>query len=297
MKKLIEKILKQENIQHKTITKSTSGFTNEVFFVDDKYVIKVVAQRTKPEKLQKEIAFYKAAKLDNIPKYVSSGVCDGVDYLIISKLRGESLYSIWHKLDNDTRQNITLQIADILNDFHKQGYEFLQYKFVSKDWLAKWNRSFDINIDMLKKRGFDADFLQEFKENRLQEIMQEQTLGLVYNDAHFDNFLWDGKKVYLIDFDRVLYCSIDYEMLIISLMLNNPTKFASEEDEPNIDINHYQDILKVIKQRCKDMFDFEFYEDRVFIYQFIYNLGNAYEYDRNEWIREEIDKFKTYFGV
>ena len=130
MQLLIEKILKQEHIPYHTITKSTSGFTNQVFFVDDEYVVKVVSKTTKPEKLQKEIAFYRSVKLDNIPKYISSGVCDGVDYLIISKLKGDSLYSIWHQLDDLTRQKIVANMTEILNNFHKQGYEFLQQKYI-----------------------------------------------------------------------------------------------------------------------------------------------------------------------
>ena len=63
--------------------------------------------------------------------------------------------------------------------------------------------------------------------------MQEQKLGLVYNDAHFDNFILSGDELFLIDFDRVVVASIDYELLIIKSMLDNPCKFASEIDQNN----------------------------------------------------------------
>ena len=114
MEKLIEKILDKENISFKKITKSTSGYTNLVFYVDNIYVVKIIAPYTKPEKLKKEISFYKNIKLNYMPKYVSSGSIDGVDYLIIKKIKAKSLYEIWHKLDNRRRQNIIFKITNIL---------------------------------------------------------------------------------------------------------------------------------------------------------------------------------------
>ena len=50
MEKLIKKILNKENIFFEKIIKSTSGFTNIVYFVDNNYVVKIVAPNTKPEK-------------------------------------------------------------------------------------------------------------------------------------------------------------------------------------------------------------------------------------------------------
>ena len=296
MNTLIEKILKKENIQYKNITKSTSGFTNEVFFVDDNFVIKIVGKTSKSDKLKKEINFYKNIKLDFVPQYVSSGNLDGLDYLIITKLQGKSLYSVWHILTDEQRSNCVKQIANILKKFNTQKYDFLQPKYVYKNNAERWQKSFVLNIDILKNRGFEIDFLQDFLNTKLDQIMSQQKLGLVYNDAHFDNFILDSDRVYLIDFDRVLYGSIDYELLIIEQMLDNPCKFASEVDEPNVDKKDYQNIHKILKQNYPEIFDFERIEDRVFVYRFIYNLGNAYEYDRNNWIQNEIDKFKKHFN-
>jgi hypothetical protein len=53
MKNLIKRILEHENIPYQTIIKSNSGFTNIVYFVDEKYVIKVVNTQTRPEKLDR----------------------------------------------------------------------------------------------------------------------------------------------------------------------------------------------------------------------------------------------------
>lgn len=297
MEKFIAKILDKEKIPYTKIQRSTSGFTNIVFFIDDKYVIKIVNQQTKPEKLLKEIAFYQNVKFDFIPKYISSGNINGVDYLIIEKLKGVSLYKIWHKLSEKERENIIKQIANILNRFHNVSSDFLAQKFINASSLQKWQRSFEINIKILNEKGFDTTYLEDFSKTKLEKIMREQRNGLVYNDAHFDNFIYDNGKIYLIDFDRVLYCSIDYELLTIKTMIENPRKFASKEDEEKINLKDYSKIYYQLQKYSKELFNFKHISERVFIYQFFYNLGEAYEINNNEIIESELLKFKNFFKL
>ena len=41
MEQLVKQILTTEKIEYKAIKKATSGFTNLVYFVDDKFVVKL----------------------------------------------------------------------------------------------------------------------------------------------------------------------------------------------------------------------------------------------------------------
>ena len=296
MEELIRKICKENNIDCKDIKKSVSGFTNITFFVNDTYVIKVINTFTKPEKLQKEISFYKNVKLDFIPEYVASGNIDDRDYLIIKKIDGVSLYYIWHMLNKEQRTDAVMQIANILNKFHELRGEFLQPKFIQKDWTEKWVNSFKLNIDILKKKGFDTTFLQTFLDTKLRDVFFENKPCLIYNDSHFDNFIYDNGKIHLIDFDRVLYCSIDYELLVIKMMVEKPEKFANEQAEPYVKFDDYKDIYSLFKKYAPNMFDFKNIDDRVFIYTFIYRLGEGYEYNRNDWIEEQLNLFKKHFN-
>ena len=291
----IKKILELEKIDYTKIEKSESGFTNLAYFIDNKYVIKVIAKQTKREKLQKEIEFYKNTNLDYIPKYISSGCIDEIDYLIIEKLEGHSLFEIWHTLNDTQRDDIVIQIAKILKDFHKQNSTFLDNKYITLDWIEKWNKSFLLNIDILKQKGYDTTLFEDFRVNMLPKIFEQQKPALVYNDAHFDNFLYHNGKVKLIDFDRILYCSMDYELLILKQMLDCPIKFASEKDEPNVDIKDYQNILPILKKEYKELFDFEYLEQRIFVYQFIYNIGQSFEYHDTPRLENELNKFISYF--
>ena len=89
---------------------------------------------------------------------------------------------------------------------------------------------------------------------------------------------------------------IDYELLIIKSMIDNPTKFANENDEINIKSVDYQKIYSWLKKYVPDMFDFKYIDDRVFVYQFIYQLGQAYECERNDLIEEQLNLLKKWFN-
>lgn len=292
---IIEKILALNNIVYKNIVKSQAGFTNMVYFVDDKYVIKIVERDKKDEKLVKEINFYKNIKLDFIPRYIASGNVDGTTYLIIKKIKGCSLFHIWHKLSQVQREKVVVKIVKILKCFHKQNFQFLQEKYILNDLQESMQKSFDINIEVLKNKGFDTTLLQDFKETKLKNIFKQQKPCLIYNDAHFDNFIYRKGKIYLIDFDRVKYCSVDNELLIILQMLDNPKKFANIQDEKYVDKKDYQFIYNQLKTLYSQLFDFKYINERLFIYQFMYQLGQAYEYDNNQEITKLLKNFKEYF--
>ena len=296
MRELVKSILMQEQIKFNNIKKSDSGFSNLVCFVDDLYVIKILESNGNKTKFLNEVGFYKNISFDFIPKYITSGIYKETHYLIIEKLKGKPLYDIWHTLTKEERNDITKQIALILKEFNAQSdYSFLDQKYIRPNSIKLWQNAFRINIDILSKRGYDTELLTEYMNNQVPIIFKEDKLGLVYNDAHFDNFIYDVKNIKLIDFDRVLYCSIDYELLILTTMINNPRKFANEATEPFVEIKDYIDILTTLKNEYPELFDFEYLEDRLFIYSFFYMLGNAYEFDLEWLIQECVNKFRIKF--
>ena len=133
MEGIIKQILNKEGISYNQLIKATSGFTNLVYFVDDKLVVKLSKDEQTKKKIKKEVSIYKNIKLDCVPKYISSGNIDSYEYLIISKIKGYSLYSIWHTLSKDERQSCVKQIAAILKEFNKQDFNFLseEYKYLN----------------------------------------------------------------------------------------------------------------------------------------------------------------------
>lgn len=290
---LIKRILDSEGIVCNTLRKHESdfGFSNSVYFVDETYVVKIPCDKTKSERLKKEIAFYKNTQLDFVPKYIASGEMDGIDYLVIEKIDGNNLFHIWHSLGEDEQIDAIKQIAEILNKLHSIKGDFLDEKYIQTNWLEKWQKSFDVNIKLLENYGIDATSLKKFREEKVDKLFAKNKNGLVFNDAHFDNFILKDGKVYAIDFDRVLYCPVDYELVVLKEMLEKPQTFTNPFDRKNVRTEDYNFIYGLLKQYCPDMFASKYVEERVAVYRLMLSLSLAYENNDRRLMKHAIEKF------
>jgi serine/threonine protein kinase len=290
---IIKEILRYKDIKFRQLTKSESGFTNLVYFIDDKLVIKVLESNGNKVKFANEIGFYKSMDFDFIPKYICSGDYQGVKYLVIEKIQGMSLYEIWHLLSDKEKKNIIIQISHILKKINEHvNSSFLDKRYIRDDLVTLYQNAFDTNIAILEKKGYDIDFLKKYASERVPVVFKESRCGLVYNDAHFDNFIYDGNELKLIDFDRILHTSIDFELLILSTMVKNPKKFASERIEPFVSVKDYQDILPVMRREYPELFNFKYLDERLYLYSFFYTLGNIYTYKLDHLLKRVLDDFK-----
>lgn len=293
MIELIKDILNKEKLNYNKITKVNSGFTSIVYFVDD-MVIKLALQEEKKKKLKKEIDIYKNISLNNIPQYIGSGEFNNYIYLIISKISGKSLYKVWHNLTEIERENCIEQIAKTLKDFNKQNAEFLNSEYKIIEWEESVLGEFRYNINEIKKLGINTENVSKFVS--ITDLFKNNVFGLVYNDAHFDNFIYDKGKIYLIDFDRVVYAPIDYEMLIFKTMCDNPSKFASEEDEANVFNEDFIKVYAWFNKYYKEIFEIKNIDKRIKIYQFNYHCKHALNMNNREfskeWLKELVDEFR-----
>lgn len=290
MQKIIKQILHINNISYKEIKKALSGFTNLVYFIDDSYVIKLSKEEIKKKKIEKEISVYKNIVLDFIPKYIASGEIQDYKYLIISRIKGESLYSTWHKLNNEERKNCITQIAYILKEFNNKDFNFLEDKYKFFKWKEYISNELKEKLKQLEIMGFKVNDIVDFIDQELPNLFKKNYFKLLYNDAHFDNFIYNNGKISLIDFDRVMVGPIDYEMLIFKTMCENPKKFACEEDE--IIKGDFEGVYQRFKSEYSEIFAVENIDKRVFIYQFDYLLGQAINCKDYSLIERLLDSFK-----
>lgn len=266
-----------------------------MYFIDDKYVIKVLKTTGNEMKFNHEIGFYQSMDFDFMPKYITSGEYKGIKYLIIEKLKGFSLYEVWHRLSIDEREKIATQVANILKRINqKVNTTFLDKRSIQDDLISHYQNAFDTVISSLENQGHDIDFLRNFASKSIPVIFEECKCGIVYNDAHFDNFIYDGNKLKLIDFDRVIYTSIDYELLILGTMVKNPKKFASEKMEPYVKIEDFQDLLPIIRKVYPELFDFKYLDGRLYVYSFLYTLNNIYTFKLHHLLPKVLKAFKTF---
>ena len=229
----------------KNISKINVGFTNSVYFADDKYIIKICNNKDNETNFENEIKFYKNNS-DNkyIPKmysfYISTSN-DDFSYEIIEKINGKSLYFVWHELDENKRKEIVKEIVNMMKSFHSiKGKSYDWALYINEKLKRNFNKCFDLKLFSQTEK----DMAEQILKN-INDYLMSSDFRLVHSDIHFDNIIYcnDG-QIKIIDFETSLYAPIDYELDIFLRMCNNPLKYASEEAENLIKIEDYLNIEK-----------------------------------------------------
>ncbi len=285
----IEKIIKKIVHQNKSllgnnpqVSKINIGFTNTLYNVDDKYIIKVCTDETNEDKFKKEINFYNSNK-DNtlIPKlYISNTDKNDVPYMyeILEKIEGVSLYEVWYKLDESEREEIIKQLCEVMKKFHSN-------KGQAYDWVKKISDLFVGLYEKAKESKFFSDEeLIQLNEAYLKfpEYLKSDEFVLVHNDLHFDNIFYKDGRIKLIDFERSVYAPKDFELDILYRMIRKPWKFASEENEQYTKLSDYENIMSYIEKYYPELIHIDNLYKRLAIYDIVYFLNqyiNAPQYD------------------
>ena len=280
MQKIVDS---NEILKGKQFKLITAGFTNTIYSVDN-YIIRLCTDSKNEERFENEINFYKENKDNNgIPKlYVSDATKAKVPYYyeVIEKVSGKTLYELWYRLSDIERRKIVLKIIDILRPFHSkkvEGYDFskeMQAKiFYLKDKCNLDDELFNDLIDMCYKY---------FKEN---------TFGLIHGDLHFDNFMFDGTNLHLLDFERCMVAPIDYEFRIFSKYDTQPYLWASAKTDMLAVESDYQDLMSMFLENYKELNEIPYINERLVFYSIIEsieNYKNTKDEERMQEVKEKI---------
>ena len=258
--------------QYKSINRINIGFTNTLFNVDDKYIVKICTDINNEAKFRKEIDFYNANK-DNalIPKmYYASTDKTNVPYMyeILEKVEGVALYDVWHTFSEEQREEVIRQLCEAMKQFHSNKGE-------KYDWIK---RTSDLFIGLYEKAKLLNLFTSEEFElldkafTRFPELLESTEFVLVHNDLHFDNIFYNNGKIKLIDFERSIYAPKDFELDILYRMIRKPWKFASEENEKYTKLSDYENIMSYIEKYYPELIHINHLYERLAIYDIVYFL-------------------------
>ena len=275
IEKIINSIIEQnkelfgENVKYEKIN---VGFTNTIYIVNDKYVVKICTNTDNEKNFEKEIKFYKANENNElIPKlYCSNVEKDEVPYYyeIIEKVKGVSLYNIWHTLNENQREDIIKQLCDAMKMFHRNVGE-------SYDWTEKtsglfcnlYNKAKELNLFDNEEQELIDDAYSKFNK-----YLESKDFVLIHNDLHFDNIFYNEGKIKLIDFERSIYGPKDFELDILYKMIRKPWKYASEETEDFTKLEDYENIMKYIEKYYPELIHIDNLYKRLAIYDMVYYL-------------------------
>lgn len=281
--KEIEIIINNNSFLSNNYKLINSGFTNTIYEIDN-YIVRICTDYSNEERFINEIEFYNKNKDNNyIPKLYSYDTSKSkIDYYyeVIEKIEGNTLYEVWYKLDSNERLEVVKKIIDILRTFHSisvKEYDFNKYiKDEINNILIDINLSMDIFDDLFNM----CDIF--FKENRF---------GIIHNDIHFDNFIYNNGNIKLIDFERYMTGSIDYDFKRLSMYNIYPWLWASANSDMLTVESDYQDLMNMFLDNYEELSSIPFIKERLEVYtiiELLYQYKNTKILDRLELVKDKI---------
>ena len=287
---IAEKIFQEYNLgEIQSIQKIEIGFTNKVFLINNKFILKVCVDKSNEEQFEKEVFFYNFFKNQiSVPQIKifdnSKNIYDRF-FTIYPKIEGDNLYSKWHLFSNEERKTIIKQLCGILkivNEAPIQEFAKRHNINLSNSWQDKiLNQIQNSLLNIEKKKFLSAELLKATKKFVADNhfVLSEQKMALVYWDAHFDNILVQGTKVVgILDFERTEIASIDFILDILKRMVEYPKKYMSAASEKYAKKEDYIHLLEWFKEFYPTLFDFKYLNRRLDLYTIKHDLDTLIAY-------------------
>lgn len=301
-RKIIKSIFQNQNLVFNGgIEKIAVGFTNDVYSVDDQYILKVCSAEDNQPYFKREAALYEYYRQElPVPELVvydaSKAIIDQ-HYMIYQKIAGENLYNVWHILTNEQKQSVIRELCDILCKINQADIADLP----EAAWLESQVNWKSTVTNKLQKYLHIAELMKTLSSDEIdlvlgfikqhQHILDEQKIGLVYWDAHFDNILVDGVHIVgLLDFERTEVASIDYALDIVRRMMDQPKKYMSEYAEQFAKNEDYSQLMDWYQLYYPELFDFSELNRRLDLYDIAHNLEDLENWPQVDSLKANILK-------
>lgn len=264
------------------IKKINVGFSNDVFSINEKYVLKS-AKAEENNYLEREIYLCNLLK-DKLPtaKIVYFNTTKQfIDraFVIYEKVQGENLYLKWHEYSELEKRNIIKDICDFLKIINDVPYEDYAVRFdinTSLNWQDMVMSKINEYLSVIKDKHILEVSLITKVETFIEQnkaVLDEEKIALTYYDPHFDNFIVRGKKIVaMLDFERCDVFSIDFVLDLVQRMVLEPKKYASEHAENLIVVEDYAKLMDWYKEFYPELFDFTDMDTRIALYSIAYDL-------------------------
>lgn len=285
-----------------------TGFSNVIQFVNDTYVVKQLGAENDEDNLKQEAYILKAIE-DTIPApklLVAdfSGEVIAKPVLVMTKLKGAGLYSVWQTFEQDKQQVLVKQIAEFLkniNDLDTSDSDLFQKDCI--DWYQTKLDEYEKNIAGIEKdKILSPELISKICtlfEQRIN-IFKDSDIKLTYADLHFDNILiHEGEISGVIDFETVQYMSKDFVLLPIKRLSEFPREYMPDDFTGEVIESAYKDVYGDLRKYYPDVYDFPHIDARIDMYSIIYDLGVLLVFpkaeDRKAQVVKIVDRTKKYF--
>ncbi len=309
-KKKVQEIFAKHNLPSKhnlpfveSLSRIPIGFTNEVYSVNDSFILKVCKKKSDEVWFKREVSLYTffAEKIP-VPQVIvfdSSKKIIPHFFMIYHKIQGENLYTKWHELSDKQRKRIIQELCTILKVINTTPLPIAKkicFRHVNEriNWYEeRCTQLKRVLHKVMKKKLIDASLAKKIKLfiQKNAVFLHEQKISLVYYDVHFDNILVRKNKIVgLLDFEMVNLWSLDYVLTVPYRMISNPKEYASKQSENLICQKDYSNLLLWFQKYYPELFNFKNLKMRLVLYSITTDLKLLLEFPKSKSLKKRIEK-------
>jgi hygromycin-B 7''-O-kinase len=166
---------------------------NIVFFVDDRFVIKIFAPFREGflrEKAALEFARGRAGI--ETPELLFAGELEGWSYLVMTMLAGLTGREVWAGIGASGRLEIVSQLGLMMKSLHNHAAPLFQ-PALNRDWRGFIKRQADTSLERQRACGANPEWLERlpaYIAERLELLPEDYTPALLHGDVHAGNLLF-----------------------------------------------------------------------------------------------------------
>lgn len=283
---------------------SLHGWSNQVWLAPA-HVVRISSGRFR-ESFRHEVDVLRLVK-DHVPapEAIAYGRQDDREWMISVRVPGESLLMRWATMDRSERHEAIRQFAAALKALHQvtlaEGFQnpwmldAIDDPAKAADLYHAAPRHYGLTLRSLREKNLAREKLlsaaDEFLAERLL-LFVDDAQCLVHGDAHFNNVLWDGQKLTLLDFEASFKGPRDMDLDTIIRFTRNPVQFFGQGSEAAIQPAEFQDVLPWLENFYPEIFETPRLQERLQVYDMmmmmhqLHHFPAGHEYDPRPALEE-----------
>ena len=196
LKPIIQVILEKENISSYETQLFENG-SSIVIDIGNNSILKIFPLFFKKD-FEAELNGLKILNLHNInfiPKIHRYGEVENYNYIIVSKINGVTLHSVWHNIEFENKISIMNDVGLFLKSMHSIPLDNISKK--KQDWNLFLENQINNCTNYHAKKGVSTILLSQidkFISQNLQSYEAENSICFLSGDVHYWNILVEEKK-------------------------------------------------------------------------------------------------------
>jgi len=200
------------------------------------------------------------------PGVLTHGNDGEIEWILTKRVAGAQLGRAWVKMNVQERERAIYALASALRALHATKTPDLPGdRDLSPPHVLPLDRLLNLLQRAATATPLDLGFAEEI-EVFLKErwpAFDEHGTGLVHGDPHFENMLWDGANLWLLDLEwsRRSWLEVDLEILLS--VCDHPELFASNDYASLTQSDDYRAVPGWLRDAYPELFSHPRLEDRM----------------------------------